>query len=228
MTNELLDLFTRAGSECVVWALAALAVASAAVIVERAFWFRRGGRSRSPTVIPLLAWGRLEQARLEVEDQVGLEADVVRAALDAAGDGAASVTETVAWAVRREREGYERGLGFLGTVGSIAPFLGLFGTAVGVIRAEAGVGVGNAAGAHAVTSGVPGALVATAVGILVAILAVAAFETYRRRLEGMVTRAEALGHALASWLARDEVRSAAIRQARPTAPRRAVKAVDAA
>ncbi|HEY6100104.1 MAG TPA: MotA/TolQ/ExbB proton channel family protein [Anaeromyxobacter sp.] len=229
MTKQLFDVFTRAGAEWVMYALAALSVASVAVILERAVFFRRGGRSRAATVVPLLAAGRLEQAGLEVEDQVGLEAEVVRAALDAADGGPASVAEKVACTVRRERAGYERGLGFLGTLGSNAPFLGLFGTVVGIIKAFADLGVGTAkgAGAAAVMSGLSEALVATAVGIFVAIPAVAAFNAYNRRLKGMVTRAEALAHALASYLQRDEVRSAALaRVAAP--PRRAVKPVDAA
>jgi biopolymer transport protein ExbB/TolQ len=228
MTKQLFDLFTRAGAEWVMYALAALSVASVAVILERALFFRRGGRSRAATVIPLLRAGRLEQARLEVEDQAGLEAEVVRAAIDAADGGPASVAETVACAIRGERARYERGLGFLGTLGSNAPFLGLFGTVVGIIKAFADLGVGTAkgAGASAVMSGLSEALVATAVGIFVAIPAVAAFNAYNRRLKGMVTRAEALAHALASHLQRDEVRSAAL--GRIASPRRAVKPLEAA
>jgi biopolymer transport protein ExbB len=203
----------------VLYALLALSVASVAVILERAIFFRRQGRSRAETVIPLLAFGRLEQAVLEVEDQVGLEAEVVRAAVDAADGGPASVAEVVACTVRRQRPAYERGLGFLGTLGSNAPFLGLFGTVIGIIKAFADLGVGGAksAGAAAVMSGLSEALVATAVGIFVAIPAVVAFNAYNRRFRGIVARAEAIAHALASHLQRDEVRCAALARAR--APR---------
>jgi biopolymer transport protein ExbB len=217
MTQQLFDLFTRAGAEWVMYALLALSVASIAVILERALFFRRGGRSRAATVIPLLAYGRLEQARLEVEDQTGLEAEVVRAAIDAAEGGPASVAEMVACTIRRERPAYERGLGFLGTLGSNAPFLGLFGTVVGIIKAFADLGVGSAAkgaGGAAVMAGLSEALVATAVGIFVAIPAVVAFNAYSRRLRGIVARAEALSHALASHLEKDEVRGAALARAR--------------
>ncbi|HET7824678.1 MAG TPA: MotA/TolQ/ExbB proton channel family protein [Anaeromyxobacter sp.] len=229
MTKQLLDLFTRAGAEWVTWALAALSVACAAVITDRALWFGRGGRSRSATVIPLLAWGKLEQARLEVEDQAGLEAEVVRAAVDAAEDGSASVAETVACTIRRERAGYERGLGFLRGLGASAPLLGLFGAVVGVIRAfaETGAATANGAGAVDLAPAISVALVPAALGMLAAIPAVAAFHAYRRRLERMVTRAEALGHALASVLQRDVVRSAALARARVGIAPRRVKAVEA-
>jgi biopolymer transport protein ExbB len=220
MTKQLFEVFTRAGAEWVMYGLLALSVASVAVILERALFFRRDGRSRAETVIPLLSYGRLEQAVREVEDQHGLEADVVRAAVEAADGGPASVAEAVACTIRRRRAAYERGLGFLGTLGSNAPFLGLFGTVVGIIKAFADLGVGNAkgAGAAAVMSGLSEALVATAVGIFVAIPAVVAFNAFNRQLKGIVGRAEALAHALAAHLQKDEVRAAALARARTACP----------
>jgi biopolymer transport protein ExbB/TolQ len=228
MTNQLFQLFTRTGAEWVMYALLALSVSSVAVILERAVFYARHGRSRAATVAPLLAAGRLDQARLEVESQTGLEAEVVRAALDAADGGPASVAEMVACTIRRERPAYERGLGFLGTLGSNAPFLGLFGTVVGIIKAFADLGVGTTkgAGAAAVMSGLSEALVATAVGIFVAIPAVVAFNAYNRKLREVVTRAEALSNAIAAHLQKDEVRSAALMRA--TQRRCAVNVVEPA
>jgi biopolymer transport protein ExbB len=228
MTHQLFQLFTRTGAEWVMFALLALSVASIAVILERALFFRRHGASRAETVIPLLAHGRLEQAELEVEGQLGLEAEVVRAAVAAADGGPASVAEMVACTIRRERPAYERGLGFLGTLGSNAPFLGLFGTVVGIIKAFADLGVGTArgAGASAVMSGLSEALVATAVGIFVAIPAVVAFNAFNRRMKGIVGRAEALSHALIAHLERDEQRIASA--ARFRAPRPAVNGFEPA
>lgn len=232
MTNQLFLLFTRTGAEWVMYALAALSVASVALILERALFFARHGRSRAGTLVPLLAGGRLDEALCVVSGQVGLEAEVVRAAVDAAPGGPASVAELVASTIRRERPAYERGLGFLGTLGSNAPFLGLFGTVVGIIKAFADLGVGAAkgAGAAAVMSGLSEALVATAVGIFVAIPAVVAFNAYNRRLKTVVTAAEAIAHALTSHLERDEVRAAALARAarRPAGPSAVESARDAA
>jgi biopolymer transport protein ExbB len=210
MTKTLFDVFTRTGAEWVMYALAALSVASVAVILERALFFWRNGRSRAEVLVPLLFAGRLEDARAVVKGREGLEAKVVCAALDAAAGGPASVAELVASTIRRERPAYERGLGFLGTLGSNAPFLGLFGTVVGIIKAFADLGVGAAKGpgATAVMTGLSEALVATAVGIFVAIPAVVAFNAYGRKLRTVTARAEALAHALASHLHKDEVRAA--------------------
>jgi biopolymer transport protein ExbB len=208
MTRALFDVFTRAGAEWVMYALATLSVASVAVILERTLFFARYGRSCAEALVPLLAAGRVEKARALVQGRAGLEAEVVRAALDAAPGGAASVAELVASTIRRERAAFERGLGFLGTLGSNAPFLGLFGTVVGIIKAFADLGIGTAkgAGASAVMGGLSEALVATAVGIFVAIPAVVAFNAFGRRLRAVTTRAEALAHALASHLRREDVR----------------------
>jgi biopolymer transport protein ExbB len=212
MTRTLFEVFTRAGAEWVMYALLALSVASVAVILERAVFFWRHGRSRADVLSALLASGRLQEARTAVEGRPGLEAEVVRAALRAAPDGAESVAELVASTIRRERPAYERGLGFLGTLGSNAPFLGLFGTVVGIIKAFADLGVGAAKGAGATTvmAGLSEALVATAVGIFVAIPAVVAFNAFGRRLRAVIARSEALAHALASHLRKEDVRGAAL------------------
>jgi biopolymer transport protein ExbB/TolQ len=228
MTQGLFQLFTRTGAEWVMYALLALSVASIAVVLERAIFFRRNGRSLV-ALAPLLSSGKLEAARSAVEGLPGLEAQVVRDAVDAAPGGPASVAETVACTIARERSAYERGLGFLGTLGSNAPFLGLFGTVVGIVKAFADLGVGAAkgAGASAVMSGLSEALVATAVGIFVAIPAVVAFNAYNRRLRAIVARAEALAHAVAAHLQKDDVRAAAVARASGAQGRRpAVKVVE--
>jgi biopolymer transport protein ExbB len=215
MTKQLFLFFTRSGAEWVMYALAALSVLSVAVILERAVFFARFGRSRAEALVPLLAAGRIDLARKMIEGCVGIEAAVMRAALDAAPGGPASVSEMVACAVRRERPAFERGIGFLGTLGANAPFLGLFGTVVGIIKAFADLGVGSmkSAGAAAVMSGLSEALVATAVGIFVAIPAVVAFNAFNRRLKTLITGAEALAHALTSYLEKDDVRSMALARA---------------
>ncbi len=215
MTRQLFDTFTRTGAEWVMYALLALSVASVAVILERVVFFWRHGRSRAWELEPLLAAGELDLAREAILGRRGLEAEVVTAALDAADGGARSVAERVACAVRRERPAYERGLAFLATLGSNAPFLGLFGTVVGIIKAFADLGVGasQGAGAAAVMAGLSEALVATAIGIFVAIPAVVAFNAFNKRLRTLVSTSEALSHALASHLQRDDVRVAALSRA---------------
>src|SRR5262249_17209861 len=77
----------------------------------------------------------------------------------------------------------KRGLGFLATIGSTAPFIGLFGTVVGIINAFRGIAATGSGGMAAVSGGIAEALVATALGIFVAIPAVAAFNHFTGQLE---------------------------------------------
>jgi biopolymer transport protein ExbB/TolQ len=210
MTQSIFHLFTRSGAEWVMVLLVALSVASIAVILERGVFFVRNGAS-VPQLLPLLKAGRLDEASSRLPGRRGMEAEVARAALEAADGGPAAVQEAVACAIAESRPTYERGLSFLGTLGNNAPFLGLFGTVIGIIRAFSDLAVGGprGAGAAAVMAGISEALVATAVGIFVAIPAVVAYNGYMRRLRTLTARGEAVGHALASHLERDEVRARA-------------------
>jgi biopolymer transport protein ExbB/TolQ len=75
------------------------------------------------------------------------------------------------------------GLGALATIGSTAPFIGLFGTIIGIVHAFQGIASTGSGGVAAVSGGIAEALIATALGILVAIPAVMAFNYFVSRLE---------------------------------------------
>jgi biopolymer transport protein ExbB/biopolymer transport protein TolQ len=77
----------------------------------------------------------------------------------------------------------KKGMGVLATIGSIAPFIGLFGTVVGIINAFHGIATTGTGGMAAVAGGIGEALVATALGIFVAIPAVVAFNHFLGRIE---------------------------------------------
>jgi biopolymer transport protein ExbB len=76
----------------------------------------------------------------------------------------------------------ERGLSSLATIGSTAPFVGLFGTVVGIINAFHGITQQKSTGLAAVASGISEALVTTALGLFVAVPAVWMFNHYSARL----------------------------------------------
>lgn len=206
LTDGVFQLFTAVGAEWVMWLLAALSITSVALIIERLYFFSRHRISNFGGLLPLLAEGKFKEARSSVDGQGGLEAEVLIAALDAAHLGPESVDEVIAGALIRHRQPYERYLSFFGTLGNNAPFIGLFGTVIGIIDAFASLAVGTDAmksGASAVMSGISEALVATAVGIFVAIPAVVAFNAYNRWLRTITARADALGHAVVAYLKRE-------------------------
>ena len=200
ITNRLLAL-TNLGAGWVLWLLVLLSIGSVAVMIERAAFFL-GRRLRSADAVQrrLLA-GDLAGAAAAVGGREGLEAAVVRAVAEHAAKGPQAVREVVAATVERGRIEYERRLAFLGTLGNNAPFVGLFGTVLGVIRAFYDLSRNPAAGgAGTVMVGISEALVATAVGLFVALPAVVTYNLFQRALRRATQRATALGHAAVAHL----------------------------
>src|SRR5207302_6240787 len=106
-----------------------------------------------------------------------------------------------------ERIRLERGLTFLGTLGNNAPFVGLLGTVIGVIEAFEALGTDGAAataGTSSIMAGIAEALVATAIGLFVAIPAVAAFNFFMRRIQSIVANSDALSNVLLAHLSAEE------------------------
>jgi biopolymer transport protein ExbB/TolQ len=102
----------------------------------------------------------------------------------------------------------ERGLAYLGTLGNNAPFIGLFGTVIGIIMAfeelgtagKAAAGAASASASAGVMSSIAEALVATAIGLAVAIPSVAFYNYFQRRIKATVSNTEALTRIVLSWL----------------------------
>jgi biopolymer transport protein ExbB len=103
---------------------------------------------------------------------------------------AATFEKALSGAVKTEKIHFEKGLSILATLGANAPFIGLFGTVLGIIRAFAYLGTQS--GSSAVMSGVSQALYATAMGLLVAIPAVVANNYFAHGLRQVLQRCEAL------------------------------------
>ena len=100
----------------------------------------------------------------------------------------------------RERLKLEAGISGLGTVAVIAPFVGLFGTVVGITKTFADVAGAGKAGIEVVSAGVSEALVATAIGLLVAIVSVVLFNTFKNQFEHEITNWDVTARAMLSSL----------------------------
>jgi biopolymer transport protein ExbB len=129
-----------------------------------------------------------------------LETNVVLFALRQHGLGPDAVEDLVIGALTKERERYDARLDFLATLASNAPFVGLFGTVLGIIRAFNDLASDIAQAGAAVMAGVAEALVATAVGLLVAIPAVVAFNVFKRRVKLASNNAQLLSRILLAHL----------------------------
>ncbi len=211
LTTRILSV-TLSSAEWVLWLLAILSVGSIAVMIERAIYFSTHRLANSEELALRLSRGDFEWVKQAVADKKGMEAAVIREALAAAPQGAATVEEVIASTVARERPQYERFLSFVGTLGSNAPFVGLFGTVLGIIKAFHDLGEVNVKGAavqQTVMSGISEALVATAVGLAVAIPAVVAFNLFTRALKTITAQTTSLGHSLVAHLKAEDDKPAA-------------------
>lgn len=198
----LLDIMLRAGSRWVLWLLIFLSFAAVAVMIERLWFFIK---ERKPTgeieaALKALRTKGVADASKLLEGLPSMQATVVRACLSRAADGPASVEEHRAAVVEGERQRYEKRLAFLGTLGNNAPFIGLFGTVLGIIRAFADLSESSANGTQAVMAGISESLVATGVGLLVALPAVAAYNAFSRHVETSAATADAYAHEVLSHL----------------------------
>jgi len=93
---------------------------------------------------------------------------------------------SVSWGANTQARRLERGMPFLATTGSTAPFIGLFGTVIGIIAAFQSIGEAGQASLSVVGPGIAEALVATAVGLLAAIPATVAYNAFSGRIDGIL------------------------------------------
>lgn len=201
LTDRLLA-FTLVGSEWVLWLLVGLSVLSVAIMVERGVAV---GSSLpnfdelSKKLLALLTSRDLAAARKVIADSRAPEARVGLVGLDELARGRNATLEAMASAKARERMALERRLGILGTLGNNAPFIGLFGTVLGIIKAFADLARNQGQGGAAVVmAGISEALVATAVGLLVAIPAVIAFNILQGRVRRAMGRIDSMAHLILS------------------------------
>lgn len=207
------------GASPVMWLMLVLSVASVAIMIERAWLFVRihddiTGLSRA--LRERLRVGDLLGAQAALKRSDSAEAAIVSAGLDELPRGPSAVREAMAGETLMQRNRLERGLNYLGTLASNAPFVGLFGTVIGIILAFEELSASGAKGSAsaAVMASIAEALVATAVGIGVAVPAVVAYNAYQKRIRVIIDQATALGHVVLAHVEgeHDGVRFPASRQ----------------
>ena len=175
------------GSTWVLYLLLALSVVSLAAMVERWFFFRRASRRHGEAArraSPRRCWRRRGRAReLPGREPARSRRGSLREALRWWNGGRGRRRRRRRQRARRARRSSSAARTLLGTLGNNAPFIGLFGTVLGVIEAfhELGAGATKAAMGN-VMSGIAEALVATGVGLFVALPAVVAYNVLQKRI----------------------------------------------
>lgn len=213
MIEKLTQIMVHSGAEWVLWLLFGLSVLSFGVALDRWLVLRRAMSDVPGLVVALRRLLRARDvsgAEALLTKSPGVAAAVVQAGLAQGDMGATSAEEAMSAAIGLERARLENRLLILGTVGNNAPFVGLLGTVIGVVGAFEELGkpaamtatLQGAAGLapERVMGTIAEALVATAVGLVVAIPAVAAFNGLQNRVNQALAGAETLGHVLLAHL----------------------------
>ena len=192
-----------AGGDWVLVLLLVASIASVAVMVDRWKVFK-ANRSRADELAQVLAAklnaGDVAGAIREAQSFDNMESRVVVAGLENYSLGHGAVEDHLSASLIRERSVLERRLIILGTLGNNAPFVGLFGTVLGIIKSFNDLAVTGSSGVSVVMAGISTALVATAFGILVAIPAVVANNYFHSRLDELTSSSERLSRLVLSHL----------------------------
>ncbi len=205
IVDQSTSLLLRVGAAPILYFMLALSVVSVAIMLERGWFFRRTKvnlQRLAQAVEQLLAVGDFGGAKELAGSSRSVEAAILGAGLDHAARGIGAAREAMASATALGRLRLEKRLGFLGTLGSNAPFVGLLGTVIGIVQAFEQLqhsGMSGSASAD-IMGAIAEALVATAIGLAVAIPAVAAYNHFQRLIQVTLGNAEALEHILLSHL----------------------------
>jgi len=199
-------ILLEVGATPIMYLMIALSVVSVAIMIELAWFFkvlRENIEKHASALAELLNVHDVNGAKELVSTSKSAEAAIVAAGLRQLGRGADAAEEAMASATALQRMRLERRLAFLGTLGNNAPFIGLLGTVIGIVQAfeklqTAGAGGGGGPGTD-VMGAIAEALVATAIGLVVAIPAVAAFNYFQRKIRSTLANSEALTHILLAY-----------------------------
>jgi len=195
--------FALLGADWVLILLIVLSIASVAVMIERGmFYFKRqlDLDRLSREVRRALDEGDPKRLKTAFGSSQAMPARVALAGVNARDMGVEAVSQAMNSEKSRSRQAHEQNLVLLGTLGNNAPFIGLFGTVLGIIKAFNDLKENPQGGLDVVGGGVSEALVATAVGILVAIPAVVAFNVFNRRVRAAATNTDAIAHIVLECL----------------------------
>jgi len=191
--------FAQLGANWVLWLLIALSVVSIGVMIDRALWLRNRDTDTERFTREMrnaFERGELERLSAKYMDSPAVPVQVGLRGLSVRDRGADAAAEAMHGERARWRRAADRNLIVLGTLGNNVPFVGLFGTVLGVINAFQHLAQKSASAEQETLSTIAEALSATAIGLLVAIPAVIAFNFFSRKVRVIMGGADEVAHAV--------------------------------
>lgn len=197
----LLRTLALTGGDWVVYALLLCSIIALAAIIERGMLLLKEEKDfigLRDAVMGELG-GEVSSLEKAVKRHEGAAGRILKTALAQSHAGAAGVEDLLVAASLEEKQRLEKRLLILGTLGNNAPFVGLFGTVLGVIKAFHDLAQSNA-GPEVVMQGLSEALIATAVGLFVAIPCVVAYNFFQKKVRELLSGTESLGRFILAQL----------------------------
>jgi biopolymer transport protein TolQ len=206
-----LEKFALMGATWVLYLLVGMSMLSIGIIFERWLYFRSHAGNvddLGDKLLSALKKGDRRAAETLLKSSKSLEAEVLLPVLGWLDGGPDSVAEAMEASLIRKRSDLERGLTWLGTLGNNAPFLGLFGTVIGIIQAFHMLGASGAGGNQAamgnVIVAISEALIATGVGLVVALPAVVGYNLTQKRVSNVENNVQQIGKQVLALLKADD------------------------
>lgn len=181
------------GARGVLVVLFFLSIWSVAIMLERKKAFQeKAGTAKIQDAKKLIETKNWAALKAWADANPSYLAGMINAALSADAKNSESIDRAVQSYLSGERINLERGLNILATLGSNAPFIGLFGTVLGIIQSFGILSTQQGSAMNAVMLGLAEALIATAVGLFVAIPAVVSYNFFSQKLRNLTIEAQSL------------------------------------
>jgi biopolymer transport protein ExbB len=168
------------------WLLLALSIVGLAVVIERLVFFAsQHGDTKGllRAIGQKIAADDIDGAIKVCRSQRGMLPRILEFGLQRGEKNRADITDALSIALMEHLNALERNLGIIGTIAVIAPFVGLFGTVLGIIRAFQDIALKGNSTPAVVAAGVSEALVTTATGLIIAVIAVVFFNYFKTRIK---------------------------------------------
>ncbi len=199
MLTEKIFAIAQNGASFILYILLILSVVSVAIILERFFTlrtYRNQSIKNKDKALEALKANEYKEIEDISKDKDTLEGQALAYAFRYAKDnGPAGIQEVINGYALLQKSKLEKHLNFLATLGSNAPFIGLLGTVLGIMKAFNDLGLNQGvsqANAASIMTGIGEALVSTAVGLFVAIPAVVAYNSFQKQVKSIMQNFEGL------------------------------------
>lgn len=200
---ETLFKIAEASAHAIFYIMAVMSVVSVAIMIERHFALKKiasSSKGMARDFRSLIETRTLSQIEKLSHDNKALEARALQHGLNFVKDhGGKGLDELFNSYKAIERPGLERNLNMLGTIASNAPYVGLLGTVMGIMKAFNDLANAPGQGNEVVMAGIAHALVSTAIGLAVAIPAVVAFNTFQKKVSSILDNVDAARDLCLAW-----------------------------